>query len=78
MMRGGKYPRILAANKNGEMVFFNSLISASEVIGKTPVQIWTAIKNNYLIDGWVFLYNSEKNLKRIKEYIESPVSLCSA
>jgi hypothetical protein len=41
--------------------------------------VTTILKSDKIreVDGWVFLYNNEKNLKRIKEYIGSPVSLCS-
>jgi hypothetical protein len=61
MMKGGKYPRILAVNANGETMFFNSLISASEVIGKTPVEIWSAIKNDCLIEGWSLKHHGSKD-----------------
>lgn len=61
MMRGGKYPRILAVNANNEMMFFNSLISASEVIGKSPVEIWSAIKNEDLIVGWSLKHHGSKD-----------------
>lgn len=74
----GRGPRdVVAYNvENGQQVITKTAKEAIQLLGLSKKAVTTALAKGQLrvIEGWVLVYLTEPNLKRLKTFVESPVS----